>query len=194
MKKQALWLIGLTLIAAAVAALFVWNSDAGKDRRAWRRFTRELTDANVTKIEFGGARLMTLSETDRRELLAILRAARFERSNRAAEGLTPQAVISIVFRDGSQVNIGMWSLTTYELSPRHLDSGAQFLIKSEQLGIWLKNRFTGPAIGAGGQKAPGAVPFHVRDSSVLSCQYTAQTTAAAMSQGMPATSADTSLP
>ncbi|HWI63442.1 MAG TPA: hypothetical protein VNT75_16515 [Symbiobacteriaceae bacterium] len=160
MRKR--WLIGLLAAAAVllVAGLVFWNTDDAKDRRVWRRFTAELTDTNVVKIEFGGqARPMTLSEADRGELLALLRKAEFDRSNRAGAGPTPGAVISLIFRDGKQVNIGMWGFTTYELSPRHLDPGAQFLIKSEPLGIWLKNRFTGPAIGAGGLQAPGAVPF-----------------------------------
>ena len=162
MRKR--WLIGLlaAVAVALVAGLVFWNTDDAKDRRVWRRFTDELTDANVTRIEFGGpGRPMTLSDADRSELLALLRQAEFDRSNRAGEGPTPGAVISLIFRDGRQVNIGMWGFTTYELSPHHLDPGAQFLIKSEPLGIWLKNRFTGPTIGAGGQQAPGAVSISI---------------------------------
>lgn len=151
MKKWTLF-AALGLMAAMAAGLFFWNTPNMKDRRVWNRFRAELTEANISKIEFGGlTRPMTLSETHRRELLALLREAKFDRSNRAGEGPTPQAVISLFYSDGRKVNIGMWGMTTYELSPRHLDPDAQFLIKSDDLGIWLRNHFTGPAIGAGGQ-------------------------------------------
>ncbi|HYF91048.1 MAG TPA: hypothetical protein VD969_02255 [Symbiobacteriaceae bacterium] len=154
--KKRIWALVLLAVVAA-GGLYFWNTDASRDRRVWRRFAAELTEKNVANVEFGAAKAMTLSESDRREILGLLQVARFDRSNRAGEGPTPQAIISITFTDGRKVNIGMWGMTTYELSPRHLDPDSQFLIMSEELGIWLRNHFTGPAIGAGGHAAPGAV-------------------------------------
>lgn len=154
-------------LVAVVAGLIFWNTDNMKDRRIWNRLRSELTEANISQIEFGAAsRPMQLSEKDRRELLALLSKATFERSNRAGEGPTPQAVISITFQDGKTVNVGMWGFSTYELSPRHLDPNAQFLIKSDELGVWLKNRFSGPTIGAGGQPMPPAPLFCFRPRTV----------------------------
>ncbi|HWI65691.1 MAG TPA: hypothetical protein VNT75_28005 [Symbiobacteriaceae bacterium] len=159
--KRWIWIAAALVVAAVAGSIFLYNTDDAKDRRVWRRFTAELTDANVTKVEFGGTKLMTLTEADRRELLALLREAAFDRSNRAGEGPTPQAVISVTFKDGKQVNIGMWGWASYELSPRHLDANAQFLIKNEKLGVWLKNHFAGPSIGAAGQTASGVSFFRV---------------------------------
>ena len=160
LKKAWLYAAAALAIVAVVAGLMLWNTDNMKDRRVWNRLRTELTDANISQIEFGAAtRPMELSATDRSALLALLREAKFDRSNRAGEGPTPQAVISITFQDGKKVNVGMWGFTTYELSPRHLDPDTQFLLKSDELGVWLKNRFTGPTIGAGGQPMPPAFLF-----------------------------------
>ncbi|MDF2628802.1 MAG: hypothetical protein K0R39_2633 [Symbiobacteriaceae bacterium] len=158
--KRWTYLLAALGVAAVVAGLLYWNGDNMKDRRVWNRLRAELADANVSQIEFGAAsRPMQLNEADRRELLALYREAKFDRSNRAGEGPTPQAVISITFTDGTKVNVGMWSFSTYELSPRHLDPDTQFLIKSDELGVWLRNRFSGPTVGAGGLPMPPASPF-----------------------------------
>lgn len=157
MTKRWRFVVAALTALVALAGLIVWNTDTVQDRRVWNRFRAELTDANISQIEFGAAsRPMLLNEADRSALLALLRKAAFDRSNRVGEGPTPQAVISITFQDGKQVNIGMWSFSTYELSPRHLDADTQFLIKSDELGVWLRNRFSGPTLGAGGQPMPPA--------------------------------------
>lgn len=165
--KRWIWMAAALAVAAVVGGILFFSTDDAKDRRAWRRFSAELTEANVAKIEFGGTKLMTLTEADRRELLAVLRESAFDRSNRVGHGPTPQAVISITFKDGKQVNIGMWGWASYELSPRHLDPNAQFLIKNEKLGIWLKNHFAGPSVGAGGQTALGAFLRATRERGAL---------------------------
>ncbi len=149
--QKRIWVWGLVAALVVAAGLWFWNTDEMKDRRVWNRFRDQLTDTNVTKVALEGAagKRFTMTDSDRRELLELLRSAKFDRSNRVGQGPTVQAFLRLTFADGREATIRIWGVDTYELSPQWLDPGTQFLIKNADLGAWLKLRFQGPAVGAG---------------------------------------------
>ncbi|HYG60819.1 MAG TPA: hypothetical protein VD902_22305 [Symbiobacteriaceae bacterium] len=146
MKKH--WMAAAVLILAAVVGFMYWNSDTMKDRRVWNRFRAQLTTEQVTKIEVSGAaKTATLSDSEMAEVLQLLRAASFDRSNRVGHGPTPVGTITLTFADGRRQHVSIHGTESFELAPRHLDPGTQFFIRSRDLGAWLKVRFQGPSIG-----------------------------------------------
>lgn len=148
--KQRIWLWGLLAALVVAAGLFYWNTDNMKDRRVWNRFRDQLTEANVTNavLESASGKRFTMTDADRRDLVNLLHAAKFDRSNRAGQGPTVQAFLRLTFAGGQEAVIRIWGPDTYELSPQWLDPGTQFLIQTDDLGAWLKLRFQGPAVGA----------------------------------------------
>lgn len=153
-STQPVVLGAVALVGILVAlGLWWWNADNQQDRRVWNRFRADLTPANVTKIEVGTAQRV-LTDTEKQEVLTLLREAKYDKSNRIGHGPTPGATMTLTLAGGSTVQIGIWGGKTFEVSPRHLDPATQFLIESEKLYIWLNNRFKGPAIGAGGSMPP----------------------------------------
>jgi hypothetical protein len=148
-SKQRTWLWAVLAIFVVAAGLYYWNTDDMQDRRVWGRLQAELTEANVigAALETASGKRFTLSDPDRAELLTLLRKADYDGSNRVGHGPTVQAFLRLTFADGKELTVGIWGPERYELSPRWLDPGAQFLIRHPDLGVWLMQRFQGPAIG-----------------------------------------------
>jgi hypothetical protein len=137
--------VALAAVILIVAGYLIYsNTASAKDRAAWARFRKQATAENVSKIEFGAGKSMLIADKDRAEVLGLLQKATFDRSNREGNGPTPGAVLSLIFKDGRRVNLGMWSFQTFELQP---EPGSQFLIKADDLGVWLRNHFQGPSLG-----------------------------------------------
>ena len=132
--QKRIWVWGLVAALVVAAGLWFWNTDEMKDRRVWNRFRDQLTDTNVTKVALEGAagKRFTMTDSDRRELLELLRSAKFDRSNRVGQGPTVQAFLRLTFADGREATIRIWGVDTYELSPQWLDPGTQFLIKNAE--------------------------------------------------------------
>lgn len=182
-QSRLWWRVGVAVLAAAF--LWYWFSDNQQDRRVWNRYRDELTPARIAKVEISGTvRTVALSETEKQEVLALLQKANYVRSNRQAHGPTPQALITLIYADGTREQIGIWGGGTLELSPRRMDPRTQFLVESKELLVWFTNRFGGQSIGAGGTLPPAQLLFRLEISY---CQYTAERTAPATIQGTPST-------
>lgn len=146
MKKRTIYGVIVALVAVGLLALY-WNSDNQKDRRVWGRFQKELTADLVASVEVSAAKTAALSEAEKNEVVRLLRAAQFDKSNRVGHGPTPVGILTLKFADGRVQHVSIHGTESFELSPRHLDDGTQFFIRSKELGAWLKKRFQGPAVG-----------------------------------------------
>jgi hypothetical protein len=145
--SKRMWYLVLAVVIVIVGGYLTYSATPGvKDRAAWSRFRTELTAEKVSKIEFGavGKPPMAIADADKPAVLAALQQAAFDHANPNREGPTPGAVLSLVFTDGRQVNLGMLSMQSFELQP---EPGSQFLIKADQLGVWLRNHFQSPSMG-----------------------------------------------
>lgn len=117
--------------------MLLLSTDDQKDRFIWSRYRQGLTPDRVTSIQIGDT---ALSETDQVQVLNWLKAADFKKSNRIGHGPTPDQVLTVTFSDGTREHFGFWGGDTFETGPRVIDPRSQFLITSQPLGNWLKQR------------------------------------------------------
>ena len=141
-KRLLLWMVPVILV---LAALFVLVNDDTRDWLLWTRFRSQLNADRISKVEVSGpGKKIVLTEDERRQVLEWLREARFERSNRVGHGPTAEVLLilfSPAFKNG-WVSVGFWGGHTFETGARNLDPRSQFLVESEPLGQWLREKFS----------------------------------------------------
>lgn len=77
------------------------------------------------------------------QVLQWLKKAGFKSSNRKGYGPTPEIVLVLCSPpyQNAWASFGFWSGGTFETQARHLDPRSQFLVESEPLGKWLREKF-----------------------------------------------------
>jgi hypothetical protein len=131
----------VAVLLLVLAAIVAWGLDDARDRVVWWKLRPILTSEHVTDIAAIIPRPVSVPAEEREQFLALLRTAMFDRSNREGHGPTPSHVLVLTFRDGRTLNVGFWGGERFELSPEHLDADSQFVIKSAELGQWVRTRF-----------------------------------------------------
>lgn len=142
MTRKAFILISIISLILVVGYLYL-TSDKTKDSRVWDKFLGELNETQVEKVIISSHpnREILLNETERKELLELLKESRFESSNRVGHGSTPNGNILLIFKD-RQVSVSYFGTENvsprFELSPRHLDPKTQFYIENEKLAKFIE--------------------------------------------------------
>lgn len=135
-RQRQFWAV----LLVAVVGVLIWQANNLQDLVVWLRLRPTLTEEQVAAASLSGAGERALSDAELAQVLAMLREARFEQSNRQKAGPTPSAVLTLTFRAGTELHLGFWGGERFELAPRHLNDRSQFLIRSEALGEWVKRR------------------------------------------------------
>ncbi|GEM_PF-6802786 len=136
--------VGVVLIIAVLAGpshLATWCANR-HDAQVWGAIKERLEPSSVISVTaiVELHKQLSFTESQVKDVLALLSEAEFEESIRMERGRTPGTplvILALEFRDGTNENLGVFPSGSVVITPRSISSDAWFLVSVEGLWGWL---------------------------------------------------------